>query len=440
VIPRYTLGLVAGTIGPYCAGEPKHFVIGRQMVAATAPTNPTAAAHGVYSFQCKLHPERKVLTADFGNCLQIVSADSGFADIGTLTMAVLKTDTDAPVATVTADQVVVLGVVGYRQPGWYAETAGVQDFDYSADAWAVANIASHPLLLLGPESATSYKVLVQESLGVLYLRADDFVARLEPGATAAFDLYASRYGERLQATIELDENTGAMGGTGGGDEPLHPPVPTPDIATPSDAISYGKTLPTDPVGKATLAVNARPAGAGNPRGYIDGQLYGIGYRIAGQPPETLPNFWNFISILAFDKVDVPAAPTWYSDVQPILTQYGNLYPIMSKHLVDLGDYDSVVAHLDILVLAFALPVADPNHMPVTRDLSEGRRRLLLKWMSEPGPDGLPLKGEPVVAVAAAAPRAAVAQPAPLGLDPRDSMGKTAVILAYEARMKGEEPS
>jgi hypothetical protein len=33
-IPRYTLGRVNGTIGPYHRSEPKHFVMGRQMVAA----------------------------------------------------------------------------------------------------------------------------------------------------------------------------------------------------------------------------------------------------------------------------------------------------------------------------------------------------------------------------------------------------------------------
>ena len=56
-ISRYTLGLVAGVIGPCQPDEPKHFVIGRQMVAATGQ-NPTAPTNGIYSFQCKVRIEK----------------------------------------------------------------------------------------------------------------------------------------------------------------------------------------------------------------------------------------------------------------------------------------------------------------------------------------------------------------------------------------------
>jgi hypothetical protein len=113
---------------------------------------------------------------------------------------------------------------------------------------------------------------------------------------------------------------------------------------------------------------------------------------------------------------------------------------MSKHLVDLGDYDSVVAHLKILELAFSLPIEDPNHMPVTRDLSDAKRDMILKWMATPGADGLPLKGAPipaaVAAAVAAAPMAAVADVA-VHLDPLQTEGKTAVMLEYRARRKAE---
>ena len=144
----------------------------------------------------------------------------------------------------------------------------------------------------------------------------------------------------------------------------------------------------------------------NPRGYVDGQLYGIAYQLTTQPAQTIASFWNFISVLAFSPFQAPASPTWYADIQPILTQYGNLYPIMSKHLVDLGDYDSVVSHLKILKLAFSLPVEDPNHMPVTRDLSDAKRDMILHWMDSPGADGLPLKGAPVELTARAPAHAA----------------------------------
>jgi hypothetical protein len=115
---------------------------------------------------------------------------------------------------------------------------------------------------------------------------------------------------------------------------------------------------------------------------------------------------------------------------------------MSRHLVDLGDYDSVVRHADILNLAFSLPVEDPNYMPVTRDLSAGRRATLLKWLNNPGEDGLPLKGVPLPAAAVAAvpealPQATTVAPE-LDLEPIQRGGKTEFLLQLQARKNMEK--
>ena len=436
-ISRYTFGLVAGVIGPYQPDEPRHFVIGRQMVAAPSQQSILVPANGIYSFQCKVHEDRKILSADFGNCLPIVNGEGAFVDMGQLTMAVLKTDTDTLLSTVPSDQIAILGNLDYLKAGWYAQTAGIQQFDYSADSWIAANIASRPLLLLKLQPDKSYQVVVQESLGGLFVRSDSMVSRLQPSETGAIDLYASSYGKRLQGTIAFSATTGAMGGTGAGSDPLKPPVAPPKIANPADAISYPAQLSCDPQGKATLNFTVDLSKTPIPRGYIDGQLYGIGYQLTTQPAQTIPSFWNLISVLAFSPFTAPKSPTWYADIQPILTQYGNLYPIMSKHLVDLGDYDSVVEHLRILRLAFSLPTADPNHMPVTRDMSDAKRAMLLHWIDSPGADGLPLKGTPV-ALAVRVPFQAAPEPIPLQLDPLQTRGKTEVILQYEARINAKE--
>lgn len=434
-IPRYTLGRVTGVIGPYVPDEPKHFVIGRQMVAVSP--NPTAPPNKVYSFQCKVHAKEKIVSADFGNCLQIVSADGPFANNGPLVMGVFKDDTDVPLATVTADQVAILGNVDYLQADWYPQTGGVLDFDYSADPWIAANIASHPLLLLAPQPDATFKVAVQETLGGFYVRSDTFVCRLNPARPGSIDLYASKYGERFQGTIAFSDTTGPMGGGAGG-QPLDPPVATPDIATPADAIRFPAQLPCDAQGKTTLSFTVDLSQSPTPRGYIDGQLYGIAYQLTEQPQQTVSNFWNFISVLAFSPFQAPGSPTWFADIRPIMTQYGNLYPIMSKHLVELGNYDSVVRHLNILRLAFSLPIDDPNHMPVTRDLSDAKRAMILQWMNSPGADGLPLKGEATVAAARAAPLRAAPDPIPLDLDPLQTGGKTEVMLQFQARQDAKE--
>jgi hypothetical protein len=421
-IPRYTLGSVAGTIGPYLASEPRHFVLGRQMVSAT-PLNPTVPLGGVYSFQCKVNEEQKTVSADFGNCLQIKDASGAF-DPNTsppLMLAVAKEESGNPLSSVPASDVAILGNVNYLDPGWYAQTAGVMDFDYSADPWLVANIGARPLLLLTPLAAdnSSYAVLVSETLGGWYARADDFVARLEPGATATFDIYTTRYGTPVATAVQFSPNLNMLGG----------PPPDPPVGIPDDAISYQAQLQTDDHGKAVLSVVAAPAGPGNPRGYIDGQVYGIGYQPAAQLAQAFTNPWNFISILAFNRVDVPDQPTWLADVQPIMQQYGNLYPIMSKHLVNLGDYDSVVKHLAILKLAFSRPIEDPNYMPVIRDLSDGKRAIILKWLDNP------LKGEPLPAGPPVAPakRATVE----VDLDPAQRRSKTEALMKAAARRREE---
>jgi hypothetical protein len=337
-------------------------------------------------------------------------------------LAVAKQESSNPLSSVAAGDVAILGNVNYLNDGWYAQSGGVQDFDYSADPWLVANIGARPLLLLTPLAAdnSSYAVLVSETLAGWYARADDFVARLEPGATATFDIYATRYGKPVATAVNFFSNLTQMGGG-------------PDIGTPTDAITYPPQLQTDGHGKAVLSVVASAAGPGIPRIYIDGQLYGIGYQPAAQPAQAFTNPWNFISILAFSRVDVPDQPTWHANVQPILQQYGNLYPIMSKHLIDLGNYDSVVKHLKILRLAFSLPVEDANYMPVIRDLSANKRTTILNWMNTPGPDGLPLKGAPAAAPAFAAKRAAFQ----VDLEPAQRRSKTEALMKFAARLRYE---
>jgi hypothetical protein len=439
--PRYTIGRVNGTIGQQRASEPRHFVMGRQMVAATPAGNPWQPTMGFAWFQCKVDEARRTVTADFGNCLEIETAEGGFVDQGKLFLAVLKTDLAILPATVAADDVAILGAVNYLAKDWYAQTAGVQDFAYD-DPWIVANIAERPLLLLTPLAGDSYTVLVAESLGGLYVRADDFVFRLDPGGkpgTVAF--YASRYGKPLKGTISLFPNMGVIGVTGGQTPAGQPAgVKIPKAGLPPDGVAYPDSLPTDADGKAVLSLKAIPLNPPTPRGYIDGQLYGIGYALAGQPAGTVVNPWNYISILVFSPFEPPAQPTWHADIQPILTQYGNLYPIMSRHLVRLDCYDSVVRNLRILKLAFSLPPENPNHMPVTRDLSAAKRATILQWLDRPGPDGLPLKGEP--AATAAAPRQPMATIEPIAMDlhPLQTRGKTAVLLEYRARHLAQERS
>jgi len=445
-IPRYTMGHVVGSIGPYRRGEPRHFVAGRQMTADTTASLMVPAG-GLYNLQGRFSARTGQLTLDFGNTFPIQDANSGLLDMGQVLVGVLRGNPQAVLATVDASRVGLVGEVPYRDPDWYTQTAGVQDFDLHERPDIAALLQDNPLALLSPlPDSSAYKVLLQESVDGLYLRADQFVFRLEPGEQATVELHATRFGQPLAgAGVGLVPTAGLMGGSGGGatiSPPTRPAAAIPDIGTPAGVFTFPSSGSTDAAGRLDVPIALSAQGPGRPRGYIAGQLYGVAYRLDRLPPGYLFNPLNYVSVLAFDAKAVPAAPTWYDDIQPLFAQYGNLYPIMGRYMVDLNDYAAVCTRVKALQLAFSLPRSDPNHMPVTRDLGAGDRDTILAWLSTPGADGLPRLGRPSLPVgpAAATGTAAASPPPDLGLLPEQGGGKTAFVLQYEQRRRSAAES
>ena len=441
--PRYTMGHLVGTIGPYLRGEPKQFVLGRQMITF-APNWPVPDSN-VNSLQAKLADDGNSLTADFGNTFPIIDSSGAPTNLGPVQLGVLRTNPQQHITTIDSSGIVLIGEVPYLNETWYTQTAAVQTFDLTANAEAQQLLVGNPLVLVTPvigSPAPTYNVLMQESIDGVYVRADSFVYRMNPGETQRVDFYATRFGKPLaKSVIKLSPTEGFMGGSGGGKTISPTPRPAaaiPDIGTPAEALEFKDSVPTDANGHAVLDLIASADGPKNPRGYIAGQLYGIGYQLADQPAGYISNIMNYISVLVFDKKVVPDKPTWYQDIQPLFTQYGNLYPIMSQYVVDLNDYDAVVQRLSILQLAFSLPIRDPNHMPVTRDLGAGDRDTILKWLSSPGPDGKPLLGSPPIQpVLLTAPAAPFEESEEVEAEPLQGAGKTLVIRQYKARQRAK---
>ena len=350
---QFCRGRIVGTLGPASAAEPKHFILGRQLMA------PEAAAQNLtpYINYCAavVDETASVVRLDLGNALQI-NADGTQVDNGTLTLSVIQDDTP-----------IELGTIPYTQPGWYQATAGVVEVPVTAAQLAI--IADNPLSLAlsdYPDAPTA------EPEGGLYVRADMFVFRMSPGETQAVPFYATAYGQPYtNQEITFDYNT----------DGLQAGPTDPQVGTPTSALTFPASITTDAVtGTATLTLTA--ANPGNPRHYIDGQVYGVGYGLADQGPLYPSNIWNFVSVLVFDTF-VPDHPiTWYGSMQPIFQQYANLYPVMER-FVDLGQYDQVVSYRQMLQLAFSLPEKDPNAMPVTRDLSPAKRKAILEWLQNP---------------------------------------------------------
>jgi hypothetical protein len=440
-IPRYTMGHIVGTIGPYNPGEPKHFTVGRQLISALPAFSQQVGQ--VNTLQASVAKDGTSVTADFGNSFQIQDANSGLMYIGPVFLGVLKSNPTQVLSLVDSSQVVVIGEVPYMRADWFTQTAGVQTFDLSANTDAKKFLTNCPLVVMSPVAgASGYKILLQESVNGVYVRSDNFVFRLDPGNSQPMEFYASRFGVPLaDEEIRLSSTAGFMGGSGGGDTltpPTRPAAKIPDINVPADGVRYDANAKTDKNGYVSvpLIANHNGLGAAPPRGYISGQLYGITYQLTNQPAGYASNAFNYVSTLVYDKKEIPEHPTWYGDIQHLFTQFGNLYPIMGKYVVDLRDYHSVVSRLQVLKLAFSLPAGDPNYMPVSRDLGADDRKTILRWLDTKGPDGLPLLGRPpVISEEVGVAMAAVAEELPeLDLLPMQSAGKTAVILRYEQRM------
>ncbi|MDF5739497.1 MULTISPECIES: hypothetical protein [unclassified Nostoc] len=375
---RFTLGTVIGAIGPYDENEPRSFVKGRRMVPNLDSNG--SPLNKINFFDGLVDEQKSLVLVDLGNALPLTS-ELGLQDLGNLQLAVLKdVNTQESETLAIGDGFVPLGIlIPYRTSNWLYTTAGIWTTSLLLDQLDL--IREHPLALIQMLDSNKGKVLLRESINGLLVRADKFVQRVEATETAEIELFISSYGKPLPKTSVSIAFSCPDNPTGGGDTgPTAPKAKSPWTDWPTTAL---KNLPlkltTDAAGKAKLSIET--IDPGNPRGYVDGQIYTLLYSLKEQADSQRQSL-DAIYVLLFDGYPIPERPTWLEHIQPIFQQYGNLYPIMSKRLVDLGDYDSVRENRAILELAFSLDIHDPNSMPVTRDLSKAKRATILRWLQE----------------------------------------------------------
>ena len=397
--PRFLQGRIVGAIGAAAPGEPRHFVRGRQFMATFGPGGNFFVPAGEVNFCAGVLDQRTSrVYVDLGNALPTVEPGGQLANLGDLALCqVPPPDPKDPpflVGSLPADS--------YTQPTWYPGTAGIAVFppDRALSADELALLDDNPLALVVMPPGGSLALAIEESPGGVFVRADQFVFRLNPNEEATARLYATRFGHPYPgAAVITVPVPGQL-------QPVSQIGPAPSAATPADAIGYDPRVITDEDGVARLRIRARDPG--QPRGYIDGQVYAI-YPVLEEtiisPATPYPfNQWNFISLLVWSGFEPDEPPTWFGSIQPVLQQYANLYPVMQRFL-DLEDYESVCAHIPLLALAFGLNPTDPNSMPVTRDLSAAKRIAILRWLTDTAEDGKPRKGDAGQAAASTRPGA-----------------------------------
>jgi len=410
--PTFTLGRVAGTIGPAADDEPRHFVLGRHLMTTAGPGQGFFVPAGNLNFcQAVVDREAGKIYLDLGNCVCTQKPGGPFQNFGPMMVVCAITDAAGN------PEYLPLASVDYLANGWYQRTAGVAVLPENRKlTWdELDTVANNPLaILLAPSAGQQPAPAIAEPPGGLYIRADQFVFRLNPGDSAEVDLYATHFGAPLPGARVINFLDGTQ--IGGG----------PLVGVPETALDFPRTLVLDQSGRARLKVTA--SDPGNSRGYIDGQVYGIRCALEDTLAPGLAYPFDpgeFISLLVWDTFNPDHPVTWYGSLQPIFQQYANLYPIMSR-FVDLADYDSVVANRHMLAVAFGLDPGDPNYMPVTRDLSGDKRKGILEWLKNP------LKGTPRVALA---PPAVVKESASTPEELPGRGGKAAFYTQLRARRK-----
>lgn len=354
--PTFTLGRAVGAIGPYGAGEPLRFVAARRL----SPTSQKAGYAGAAL-------DGQVLTVDLGNSLPTSSTAGPLADIGTLHLALAPPD-GAPQ---------LLGAVPYLADGWYEQTSSILSVTLSPEQAKLA--ATTPIALVQNAGTPTSDILLSESPDGGWARADQFVFRLDPGAEATTAFHASSFGAPLAgATISLAYDPSQMEG-----QVDQGPISGPTVVgQPESALTFPAQVTTGADGTVPLTLVA--GDPGQPRQYIDGQIYGVTYGLGDSPPPTgsVGNGNLILNVLVWSGYEVPEHPSWLTDVMPIFQQYADLYPVM-RPIVDLANYSSVTSRLPALRNVFDRSVDNPNYMPVTRDLSTKKRTMIRRWLDRP---------------------------------------------------------
>ena len=132
---------------------------------------------------------------------------------------------------------------------------------------------------------------------------------------------------------------------------------------------------------------------------LDGQVYQFMYYVKGEPQFCASDItyasrgsdedhtcMEMVTIKVYSDISYSHIKkiTWVDNVQSIFLQYSRLYPVMKK-AIDLSSYDDVTKPYAIQLLNYSmqLDINHPNYMPVSRDLSNSRKKMILEWLSKP---------------------------------------------------------
>ena len=401
---NFSYGLVSGTIGVGSQDEPLNFG-GERLLSFEFVDQPKLPSQEMKDCATKVpvrhdnlsvtwmakapflvSPSERRVTVDFSSSITM-DLTNNVRNLGDLFIGIFD---DSMACVIHVSPLVLNNSV-------IEEMGGVLDFKLSS--WQLQKLENSKLVvarLQGSESPTNstYPFCNQQGGNLMLMILErpyflrpfgKYVFRMQVDETISLDLFLTHFGKPA-AGVDVEifpdpEQISLLTNA--------PPVP------PSDqAFSYTKIATTNDNGRAMITFSAKEIGY--PRGNlsIDGQLYLFLYRVRGDPQfcnHTVPgpslySPWciNEISILVWSSNDtfkfVPPY-TWVDHIQPIFLQYQRLYPTM-RNILNMGNYTDVTLprNIKLINMSMNLDIHHTSYMPVTRDLSPLKRKVILDWL------------------------------------------------------------
>lgn len=384
---RFT-GRLVGTMAAASSEEPRHWQPGRHLASGRFPAGQASPGFAPpANFAVAVFDRvRARIRVDLGNAM-VMDIDaapppnSPAADLGRLALVSVQPDGSA----------VEIAEIPYRTPGWYERTAGIVEIpaDRSLTPQEIQRFEGLPLAVVAerPPQGGSPRLLAEPDT---HVRADAFVARLNPGDPLTLHFRASTLGKPLaNETLRFQHY-----------------LPTDDARFPSNGLTFPDEVICDADGKARVTFTAADPGPvrfffteDGAREHVDGQVYRVAYFLGSEAPA---NPSDFLSILVWNEFHPDEPPTWHGSLRNVFVQFGNLYPFMTTQgngiaappWLDLADYEQIADtdNRERIIEVLELSETRPHYMPVTRDLSRSKRVAMLRWLRNLGPDGKPILG------------------------------------------------
>ena len=401
---NFSFGRISGTIGYAHPREPRFFE-GERLLSfefvdqphVSLPVDDPCSGKKytplwAYRAPFKLQSQRNVLTVDFSGSFtrNMVGA---IRDIGVLYLAILHANKGTSMCVDT------IASIDYHDDRCRSINGCIMDYYLTTTQFKLLQdhtlvviksltnleptLTTYPTCSYHPTNFDMFSYNSEKMIAVMleqwyYVRPYNYYTfMMEKGGVAVADLFVTflgrpAYGKEIQL------------------------IPSSTSIKPIDGLWYNRHALVDEYGYARFMFRANSI-KDNPRQDfdLDGQVYHFMYFVKGEPvfcPSDVifiadedSTCLETISIKVFSDVSYDEGQhNWVDHVHPIFAQYARIYPIMSK-AVNLGSYDDVTQPHVIKLLNFSmqLDMNHPNYMPVSRDLSSVKRKMILEWLSKP---------------------------------------------------------